>query len=344
MKISLENNSCILTVDSFGGAIVDFHLKDDKQINPLSFAFTQEQMPANNKNGAPYQGHFLCAGRWGLPSEGEIKSGIPNHGEAANIAWTVLKNNDNLIMQTTAKLEGLHIKRIIELDPKYDVFAVTETFTNINPLGRLYNIVQHPTLAAPFLNSLTIINCNAAVGFNQLDYLKAESNSFLFPDAEDKNGNIFSLKNPLINYNSVFSFVVDKNNDIGWLTSYSPMHNLLFGYVWKRDDYPWINLWQHWNDNKLVYRGIEFGTTGIHEPFEKIINTATELFGEKTLAYINAGESVHKKYFSFIYKTEEDLSDIENVTVNADCINIKTRENNIIKLAASFNLKNELSK
>ena len=44
-------------------------------------------MPANNKAGAPYQGHFACIGRWGEPSAGEIKAGLPNHGEAANILW-----------------------------------------------------------------------------------------------------------------------------------------------------------------------------------------------------------------------------------------------------------------
>src|SRR5215471_14870033 len=157
MKTSLENNYCLLVVDDFGGAITDFHLKEDTQINPLSFAFTKEQMPENNKNGASYQGHFLCLGRWGLPSEGEIKAGIPNHGEPANIYWeTIVKNNNELHMQTTAKLEGLHIERSIQLDKSNAVFRVEEIITNINPLGRLFNIVQHPTLAAPFLNASTI--------------------------------------------------------------------------------------------------------------------------------------------------------------------------------------------
>ncbi|MEO8712460.1 MAG: hypothetical protein ABI405_10075 [Parafilimonas sp.] len=343
MKISLENNTCNLTVDLSGGAIIDFHLKDDAQINPLSFAFTKEQMPANNKNGAPYQGHFLCLGRWGLPSDGEIKNGLPNHGEAANILWKeTAKTNTTLHMQTTAKLEGLHVERTIELDNNNAVFAVKETITNINVLGRLYNIVQHPTLAAPFLNTSTIINCNASIGFDQIQYREAEKNSFTFPHVRDDKGNTFNLKNSQVNYNAVFSFVINENDNIGWLTAYSPIHNLLFGYVWERSDYPWIHLWQHWNEDELIYRGIEFGTAGIHQPYKEILNTATQLFGEKTFAYIDAAESVSKKYFSFIYKTENDFAEMENITVNTDCIEIKTA-NKIIKLATSFNLKNELS-
>ena len=342
MKISLENDACLVTIESFGGAITDFHFKDAAQVNPLSFAFTPGQMPENNKNGAPYRGHFLCAGRWGFPSEGEIKNGLPNHGEAANIEWQTATGKDSISMQALAKKEGLHIERTVQLDKDNAVIAVNECFTNINPLGRLYNVVQHPTLATPFLNKATIVNCNATIGFDQRNYPDAAKNSFQFPQVKDNKGNSFSLNNPQEKYNSVFSFVVDASSNIGWLTAYSPMHNLLLGYVWKRSDYPWIHLWQHWNEDKIMYRGIEFGTAGIHQPFPEILNTATELFGEKTFAYIDAGEAVCKKYFAFIYKTENDFTETESITVAADLIEIKTKENKTIKLATSISLINEL--
>ncbi|MBV9963306.1 MAG: hypothetical protein JO072_13765 [Parafilimonas sp.] len=343
MKISLENNLCSLTVDSFGGAITNFQLKDDEEINPLNFAFTQEQMPSNNKNGAPYQGHFLCAGRWGLPSEGEIRKGVPNHGEAANSLWETTTKEELIInMQTTAGLEGLHVERRLELDNQYSLFKVEETFTNINSLGRLYNVVQHPTLAAPFLDSKTIINCNATIGFDQSNYKHATEKRVEFPFAKDDKGNTFNLKKPTINYSSVFSFIVDAKNKIGWLTAYSKQHNLLFGYVWKRSDYPWIHLWQHFENDKIKYRGLEFGTAGIHQPFKEILNTATELFGEKTFAYIDAGESVYKKFFSFIYKTGDDFSEIENITFDENNFVMKTTSRKFLKIASSFNLSNEL--
>src|SRR6478609_540586 len=126
MKISLENDACHVTIESFGGAITGFHLKDAAQINPLSFAFTPGQMPENNKNGAPYRGHFLCAGRWGFPSEGEIKNGLPNHGEAANIEWQTATGKDSISMQALAKKEGLHIERTVQLDKDNAVIAVNE--------------------------------------------------------------------------------------------------------------------------------------------------------------------------------------------------------------------------
>ncbi|HRI21077.1 MAG TPA: hypothetical protein PLA68_08980, partial [Panacibacter sp.] len=303
--ITIENNLSSVTVDLCGGAITDFHLKQNN-INPLSFSFSKAQMPENNKNGAPYQGHFLCLGRWGEPSTGELNAGLPNHGEVANIEWTFAEKNSNeLAMQTTAKLEGLHVERKVILDKNNPVFAVKEVVQNINSLGRLFNMVQHPTLAAPFLDDDTIVDCNGASGFNQSLYKDVSNNILKWPNVKDERGNSFDLRNPSTNYNAVFSFVVKENVEYGWVTAYSPKYNLLLGYIWKRNDYSWIHLWQHFENNHIKYRGIEFGTAGIHQPFNEILNTATNIFGERTLAYIDVGESVTKNYFSFIYNTEQ---------------------------------------
>ena len=112
----IHNEMASLTVNAFGGALIDFHLHNSK-INPLSFRFTEDQMPANNKSGAPYQGHFLCLGRWGEPSVGEIKAGIPNHGHFANMMWTCsLSDPETLNMHAESELEGLKVDRAIRLD------------------------------------------------------------------------------------------------------------------------------------------------------------------------------------------------------------------------------------
>lgn len=344
--IILENNISSVTVDLFGGAVTNFHLKANP-VNPLSFAFSKEQMPENNRNGAPYQGHFLCLGRWGEPSAGEIKAGMPNHGQIANVLWTAEENNlpDLLRMQAVAPLEGLQVERTIVLDKNNPMHAVKEVVKNINPLGRLYNMVQHPTLAKPFLDTDVIVDCNASSGFDQALYKDAMNNVLQWPQVKDEQGNSFDFRNTLTNYNAVFSFVVKPNDKYGWITAYSPQHNILLGYMWKRNDYPWIHLWQHFENNQIQYRGIEFGTAGIHQPFHEILNIATNLFGEKTFAYIDAGESVSKNYFSFIYNTEKDFTGVEDITIVNDTIQIKAKGNGadiILKLTPE--LFHELSK
>ncbi len=327
--IKLENNTAALTIDPFGGSITDFRLKHI-DINPLCFAFTKQQMPLNNRKGAPYQGHFLCLGRWGEPSVGEIKASIPNHGHFANMPWTVVDAGPSkLNMNATSQLEGLHIDRTIELDDNHAVYSVKEVVQNINPLGRMFNMVQHPTLAAPFLNETTVVNCNATVGFDQSLYQDIANNVLQWPYAKDSSKNTIDLTNPHPPYNAVFSFIVDKESDYGWITAYSPKHNLLLGYIWKRTDYPWIHLWQHYNQGTIQYRGIEFGTAGIHQPFNQIINTATTVFGEKTFSYIDAGETITKNYYSFLHPTESTFEGVKAATIEDGNIVLQSKNKTI---------------
>ncbi|MEP6926067.1 MAG: hypothetical protein ABI834_00455 [Ginsengibacter sp.] len=343
--VKLENNKSVVTIDLYGGAITNFKFKYI-DVNPLSFAFSKEQMPVNNKEGAPYKGHFLCVGRWGEPSAGEINAGLPNHGQFANILWNVEVNKEQNIlkMNATASLEGLSIERKIILDKENSVYAVKEVVQNINPLGRLYNMVQHPTLAAPFLNETTIIDCNASSGFDQAFYKEVDSNTIQWPNAKDDKQNVIDLKKSITPYNTVFSFIVKKDCEYGWVTAFSPKHNLLFGYIWKRSDYPWIHLWQHYTNGVISYRGIEFGTAGIHQPFNEILNTSTILFGEKTFAFIDAGEPVSKNYFSFINNTDHDFKGVANIKIVNDQIQITGSNGVDINLTLTSELLDELSK
>ncbi len=343
--VSLQNDTTVLTTDLFGGAIIDFHFKDE-DINPLSFAFSKEQMPGNNKEGAPYQGHFLCLGRWGEPSAGEVKAGLPNHGQVANILWDIKKNSsqNTLQMNATAPLEGLSIKRKIVLDATNSLYAVKEVIQNFNPLGRLYNMVQHPTLATPFLDETTIIDCNAAEGFEQAFYKEVNSNTIHWPLTKDDKQQGIDLRKSLTRYNAVFSFVVKEDAEYGWITAFSPKYNLLLGYLWKRSDYPWIHHWQHFTNGMIQYRGIEFGTAGIHQPFKEILNTSSILFGEKTFAFIDAGESISKNYFSFIYETGPAFEGVENIRIINDQVRIKLKKGDDIIFKSISTLINELSK
>ena len=320
-KIKLQNETSVLEVDLYGGAITDFHLQENP-VNPLSFRFSKEQMPDNNKSGAVYQGQFLCAGRWGEPSPGEIAAGIPNHGEPANIDWNITESNDStLTIETTASLEGLHILRNITTHDANALCYVTETITNINPLGRLFNVVQHPTIAAPFLDGATVINCNADIGFDYQHASKPEENKLSWQHAVDANNIPFNLQNPQQEYNSVFSFSVNSNDEYGWITAYSPSHQLVLGYVWQRKDYPWLNLWQHFENGIIKYRGLEFGTTGLHLPFKNIIeNNTDKIFNESTVAYIDAGEKVTKEYAFFLLAVKKDFQGIERIEIKNEII------------------------
>ena len=310
----LQNGSCSVEIDLFGGAIAKFCVHGE-DINPLSFRLPAEQMPENNKSGAPYQGYFLCLGRWGRPSVGEIKAGMPDHGQLTNILWEAEDSGPmKLEMRAFSPMEGPHVNRSIELSRNSPLYMVSEEVHNTNTLGRLNNMVQHPTLDQPFLDRATVVNCNAQAGYDHSFGVEREmyASSWLIGLCKDMTA--IDLIAPQKEYSSVFSYLVKMTDKMGWVTAYYPTHNLLLGYIWKRTDYPRIILWQDWLGSSIRYRGIEFRTTGIHKPFKQIISDGDwKVFGKNSCEYIDAAEKSCRKHLSFLCEVKPGFKGVNEI-------------------------------
>lgn len=332
---TIGNQCSSITVNSYGGALIDFHFNNEG-LNPLSFKFSKADMPDNNKNGAPYQGHFVCAGHWGESSEAEKKTGLPNHGHFANMLWNIDGHDVAINMSAISNLEGLKLVRSIEIDPRHAVVAIKETVKNTNPLGRLFNIVQHPTLSQPFLDNATVVNCNAGIGFNQDYSSDPQKYAMCWPLGYCPDHEFYDLRSPDQPYDSLYSYIVDRNSKHGWITAYSPKHQTVIGYLWNRTDYPWIHLWQNWEGDKIRYRGIEFGTAGYHQPFREMIRLPLRIFDEDVCTYLDAGETVSRKYLCFLLKVEQQFSGVKNIEIMNGVIKIVGVEEEKICIITKF--------
>ena len=285
---TIANEFAELKVTAAGGSIVSFRLHSSG-INPLSFSFPADDMPANNRKGAPYRGHFSCIGRWGPPSEGERKNGLPDHGDFTSIDWQLTEHDDfSLRLQATSQMEGLQVNRSLIMQRDAPVVNITDTITNIASLGRIYQLVQHPTIAAPFLNPDTIVTCNATTGYHYAKYEEAAKYALQWGDR-------FSSSRE--GHSAVYCFIVDPQDEKGWITASDPRSRLQLSYIWNRHDYAWINHWLDFKEGTIRYRGLEFGNTGIHQPAGKILASKCErLFGEPTIHFIDAGETIVKSF------------------------------------------------
>jgi len=109
---------------------------------------------------------------------------------------------------------------------------------------------------------------------------------------------------------NVTSFVID--GDLGWVTAATPSKKLLIGYVFKTADYPWLNIWRHVQNGKPLARGLEFGTTGLHQPFPVLIGIP-RIFGRPTFTYLDAGESATRQYAAFLIKVPRDFAGVDRL-------------------------------
>ena len=159
----LNNGIVQVSVASSGGGITDFRFLDHA-VNPLNWEI--ERDPASTEK--PYlRGHFLCLDRWGAPSNAEAENGMTFHGEAAYASWRLVDRGESAEGRQEAEMvcelpiAQMTVRRVMRFEGNQAGLVVREQITNTGKLGRIYNLVQHPSVAPPFLDPATIVDSNA---------------------------------------------------------------------------------------------------------------------------------------------------------------------------------------
>jgi hypothetical protein len=310
-QVVLANSAAEAVFDLGGGSFVSFRLKN-QNLNPLRWQGPADQNVVNRP-----MAHFLCLDRWGAPSEAEIANGMFFHGEAARVAWKAApdsKTSTSSKMSAFLPMANLEVQREAHLDPRAALLNVRETVSNRNALGKLYNMVQHATIGPPFLDETTLVDSNAGRGFMQSSPLpNPEEPAVQWPNAL-KDGRSVDLRHlrddPMPN---VVSYVID--SPLGWVTASNAKHGLLIGYLWKTSEYPWFNAWRHVDDkHQPLARGLEFGTTGLHQPFPVLLKKGA-IFGRPIFSYLDAKESVTRSWAAFLLQIPNDWKGVSRVSI-----------------------------
>jgi len=295
-QVVLEGSAAHVGVDVAGGSIVDFHLVGH-ELNPLRWNYP-EKVDLKPRT----MGHFICFDRWGQPSRQEGENGMPFHGEASFVEWQVLskplKKDGVIIAEMSCELPigGMKLTRTLSLCDHAPVLIVREEITNLNKLGRLYNIVQHSTIGPPFLDESVIVDSNVLKGFMQESPMPTPEEPLIYWPGIAYKGELVDLRHLIDNpMPSVVSYVFEDGVEYGWVTACNPEKELLIGYIWEVSDYPWLNFWRHVTDGKPSARGLEFGTTGLHKPFGDLVAKG-EIFNRRLYEYLDAGQKVEKSY------------------------------------------------
>lgn len=321
--LELRNNRLVVSFDLNGGALIDMRLSGF-DINPFDWRIPLEKMPENNRNGAPFQGHFLCSGRWGKPTVGERKAGIPHNGEFANIRWSCVQTDSlSASMEAIASIEQWKINREIHLSSHSSIIKVTEAITNLLPSARYYTLVQHATLGGDFLTENSVLDSNADKGFNQSLITRSDREKYIykFPAAYmDTLKTEIDLRSSSVNSGYVSTHII--RDSIGWITVASPDKGFLVGYIWETKDYPWIHIWHDIAEGKPKAKGIEFGTTGLGDTFGSEENLLFSFKENRNLWIVDALSRIQKEYYVFMLPLPTDFYKIDKINISNKDISI----------------------
>jgi hypothetical protein len=271
-------------------------------------------------------GHSICLDTYGTPSPEEAAAGMPVHGEAAVVPYTINARAESLFLQTILPLAQLLFRREIRLSSDGMVVCVQESIENLTSCDRPIAWTQHVTLGPPFLECgktefracvthSKVIEQDFTGGLGK-QRTAAEFHGLRCPGND---GGVIDLSvYPADAVSGGFTtHLLDPQTKHAYFLAWSPTTKVVFGYVWKRTEFPWLCRWEEnhlrsdppWNGRTLTC-GMEFGVSPILESRRSMVDRGT-LFGERTFRWVPAKGRVHADYCAFLAVTESAPNTVE---------------------------------
>jgi hypothetical protein len=306
-----------------GGHIAEI-LHKKTGINPLwtppwpsiePSSYDPEKHPEYGQNAesrllAGIMGHNLCLDLFGGPSEEEASAGITVHGEAAVAPYSIRRDGHALTGNANLVNAQLEFERRFSLEG--DTVQFVETVRNRGAFDRPIAWTQHVTLGPPFI----------APGETEFDTSATRSKTFEvefgdtfmpgtefeWPHAPKRDSGTFDLRTCTRAPSSAgyTAHLMDLSQEDAHFRAWAPATGVLFGYRWKRGQFPWMGIWEEnhsrqsppWN-GKTLARGFEFGVSPMPETRRQMIERGS-MFGVPAYLWIPAGKSVEAEYSAFI--------------------------------------------
>jgi hypothetical protein len=322
---AIENGHLRLTVLEGGGHIAEI-LHKKTGVSPLWIPPWPSIEPSAYQPGehpeygsgtearllAGIMGHSLCLDIFGGPSPEEADAGLTVHGESSVLPYDIAAEDGLLQMRATLPLAGLAIERTIQL--RGESVRIREAVCNLCAFDRAIAWTQHVTLGPPFLEKgVTTFRASVTrsktfeTPFGAHDYLPPGV-EFDWPIAARADGGSVDLKT-FSNAPSSSAFtahLIDPGLEDGCFVAYAPQFHLVFGYVWKRADFPWLGIWEEnlsrsfppWN-GRAIARGMEFGVSPMPETRRQMIERG-QLFGVPVYRWLPARGRCEVEYWASV--------------------------------------------
>jgi hypothetical protein len=312
---TIENASIRVTVIQSGGHVAALVLKDGPELNPL---WVQNRPTIDSDrydpaiHGTTYGtgpearllsgllGHNLCFPYWGDPSAAEHHAGMTYHGETNIVRWEPVRHSTDALVITTLLPESrLRFTRTFEC--RGQSVRCEGVAENLSAWDRPVAWCEHVTFGPPFLEpGITRFEASITRGFRTGEDSPAD---FLWPEGRGTIPCDLSVcgraqHSPLVN-----SFLVDPAQEFGRFTARHPGHGLEVEYVFRREEYPWLNVWEN-HDDRLLTRGMEFSNTPVHGTMTKLMKTPA-IWETPVYDWLDAKSKLVKRFTATIKRVPE---------------------------------------
>ena len=350
----LSNDKLELTILTQGGSMANLVLQEDpEKLSPLWNPVRMAREAGQRGSSGGSMGHFVCVDGFGQVSREERAAGMPGHGEAHMQPWELaasLKQGNTAALTFSVKLplaEEILRRTLRMVDGEYVVYVESE-LESLLGFDRPVCWAEHATIGSPFLEpGKTVVDMPAQRAKtraypdrpNPRERLKSFVD-FTWPMAPTRDGGTVDLRAAPLNPNSQdhTTCVMDPSRRLVWVTALHPEKRLLLGYVFKREEYPWLQSWESYPPNLKMARGIEFSTQPFDVPRREVIQT-NSLLDTPMYRWLPAKSKIASRFLLFYVRTPEGMTKIDDVTLEDGKLTIEDRgAGKRITLAASLGL------
>ncbi len=337
----LSNDKLELTILAQGGAFANLVLRDDAEKlsplwNPVRMAREAGQKPPSGFA----LGHFVCVDGFGPVSREEQAAGMPGHGEAHAQPWQLRSSEKKgstttLAFSTSLPLVQELFTRIVRLADGENVIYVESELENLLAFDRPVCWAEHATIGSPFLEpGKTVVDMSASRAKTRphspksglLAYRLASFQDFTWPMAPTVDGGRVDLRAAPLNPSSGdhTTSLMDPSRKWVWATALHPEKRLLLGYVFNREEFPWLQNWENYPPNLKMARGLEFSTQPFDVPRREVITT-NSMFDTPVYRWLPAKSKIASRFLFFYTRTPEGFRKVDDVVLEGGKLTIEDR-------------------
>jgi hypothetical protein len=360
-SFTVSNGKLELTFLPQGASIASVVLTDDSEkMNPLWNPVRMNREQGREAKASSATGHMLCVDGFGPPSADERKAGFPFNGEATSQTFDIQSSKSGSTAEVTliAKLPIVQeqVTRTLRMVDGENVVYVESQLENLMAFDRPINWGEHATIGSPFLEpGVTVVdlsagrsqtteysNPSAGGGANASTQRRlASDKEFRWPMAPGLDGNWVDMRQTPENphYVDHTGTQMDPARKLEWTTALNPKRKLILGYIFRREDYPWLQTWGNYPSAASMARGLEFAT----QPFSLSRRDATtqgSMFGTPTYRWLPAKSKITTKFLMFYAWVPEGFTKVDDVRLeNGQIVVMDRTAEKEIRLTASRNLE-----
>ena len=276
---------------------------------------------------------------------------MPFHGEANRSVFEVVATGAS----TPAHLVTLRAKfpiaqetltRTMELVDGENVVYVSSELESSLTVDRPVSWAEHATIGPPYLEKGKVVVDMSATNCRVRPYKPGGipghlvyDKDFKWPMAPAMEGSEVDIRLIPTDHNwlDLASCQMDKSRRLAFVSALHLEKHLLYGYVFRRAEYPWLMSWMNFTGDNRAARGMEFSS----QPFDvSHFDTVamSPLFGVPTFRWLPAKAKIETKFLMFYTKVPDDFTQIDDVILENGKLTIVDHSSKRLVLQASREL------